>query len=366
MSGAADAAYAGTGISTQYPSRSAARYDSSAKINGESMSWRDTQCEPSNNPEPGESLHAGLNGAEGSLVFLEPQCFIVDPTVSPNLQTLEEEMRVALASIKGAVLVVLGPPTVLSAELMDMATRTGAAFLHLQTEVATVAVVFAIPAVQLIRINPYFDEMHVESAGGSASVNDFIAEYVASSLFSPPGPFPKSSAIGICARNHLAELVVTSLNAEAAEREDDSKWSTIMLRRRVQDHILANLFEPNLAPDKIAADCGISTSYLHKLFRCTGTSVCRWILENRLQICCARLQDPSYRHLSISRIAYDVGFNSPAHFSTRFKQHFGVTPGELRANHSGVATSAHSTWGNRAANSGKEPRSLTPHSAAAS
>ncbi|HJP67724.1 MAG TPA: helix-turn-helix domain-containing protein, partial [Sphingomicrobium sp.] len=34
---------------------------------------------------------------------------------------------------------------------------------------------------------------------------------------------------------------------------------------------------------------------------------------------------------SISEIAYGVGFSSPAHFSARFRERFGMTPREYRA-----------------------------------
>lgn len=103
------------------------------------------------------------------------------------------------------------------------------------------------------------------------------------------------------------------------------------VRRRILTFILDRLSDPALNPEVIASENGISVSYLHKLFKSSGCSVSRWIVLKRLEQCYEKLSNPLYDHKSISQIAFDTGFVNTSHFSTRFRDHFGVSPRELRA-----------------------------------
>lgn len=103
------------------------------------------------------------------------------------------------------------------------------------------------------------------------------------------------------------------------------------LRKQICSYILDNLENPRLDPASIAKENNLSVSYLHKLFKAENISVTRWVLQKRLERSREKLLCPTHRQLSISRIAFACGFNSLAHFSTRFKDHFGVSPRKLRA-----------------------------------
>ena len=102
------------------------------------------------------------------------------------------------------------------------------------------------------------------------------------------------------------------------------------LRKRIYAFIFDHLSDPDLSPSAIADENKMSISYLHKLFKSEGISVNRWILMKRLEQCHEKLLNPGYQHLSISRIAFDTGFNSLAHFSTRFREYYGVSPRNFR------------------------------------
>ena len=98
---------------------------------------------------------------------------------------------------------------------------------------------------------------------------------------------------------------------------------------RIERFIRANLPRPDLTPDLIAANCNISSSYLHQLFRTSGYSVGRWIRELRLHACDQALRNPSCRD-GIAEIAYHWGFSDHAQFCRHFKAYFGRTPRESR------------------------------------
>jgi AraC-like DNA-binding protein len=98
---------------------------------------------------------------------------------------------------------------------------------------------------------------------------------------------------------------------------------------RIERFIRANLARPDLSPELIAANCNISSSYLHQLFRTSGLSVGRWIRELRLNACDQDLRNPNCRQ-GIAEIAYHWGFADHAQFCRHFKAHFGRTPKESR------------------------------------
>ncbi|WP_245529214.1 helix-turn-helix domain-containing protein [Brucella ovis] len=92
-----------------------------------------------------------------------------------------------------------------------------------------------------------------------------------------------------------------------------------------------NLQDFRLDPDRIARACGISTRYLHELFKDTGQTVRHWIREQRLAACREALEDPDNIQTA-AEIAYSWGFNDQTQFSRAFKAQFGLPPGEHREN----------------------------------
>jgi len=69
---------------------------------------------------------------------------------------------------------------------------------------------------------------------------------------------------------------------------------------------------------------------LHYLFRLTEVSASEWILDRRLQRCYDALTRPELLNLSVTDVAYRLGFRSSSHFSTAFRRKFGHSPSELR------------------------------------
>ena len=99
---------------------------------------------------------------------------------------------------------------------------------------------------------------------------------------------------------------------------------------RIKDYIEINLRDPNLDPPTLADQFGISIRYLHLLFEEEQFSVARWIMERRLDHCRRELANIQ-RDDNITQIAYRWGFNDSAHFSRCFKQRYGLSPRQYRA-----------------------------------
>jgi AraC-like DNA-binding protein len=103
------------------------------------------------------------------------------------------------------------------------------------------------------------------------------------------------------------------------------------LMLRIHAYVDANLADPGLSPEGIAAAHYISRRYLYKLFSREGTSVARWIRERRLERCRQQLRDPAHAHESVSQIGARWGLTNLTHLGRLFRDAYGCTPTEYRA-----------------------------------
>jgi len=98
----------------------------------------------------------------------------------------------------------------------------------------------------------------------------------------------------------------------------------------VKADIAAHLTERDLDIATVCARQGLSPRMLRTLFHGEGTTFADYVQRQRLALAYRRLSDPRWDLLTISAIAYDVGFGDLSHFNHAFRRHFGATPSELR------------------------------------
>jgi AraC-like DNA-binding protein len=123
----------------------------------------------------------------------------------------------------------------------------------------------------------------------------------------------------------LAELVLRSALRAELDRVD-----TLVTRRRdALDYIRANLADPALGADQIAAALFVSRRRLYQLFD-DGQGVSERIRGMRIDHAKALLTDPTRGALGIGEISRACGFVSAAHFSRTFRKAVGQTPREYR------------------------------------
>jgi len=90
-----------------------------------------------------------------------------------------------------------------------------------------------------------------------------------------------------------------------------------------------NLQNPDFSSDVLAAGLNMSSSSLYrKLKNITGFSTAEFIRSIRIKRAAQLLAD---KQLTITEIAYDVGFIDIKHFRAVFQKQFGCTPSEYRA-----------------------------------
>lgn len=97
---------------------------------------------------------------------------------------------------------------------------------------------------------------------------------------------------------------------------------------KTKETILKNLGDEKFGVGDLASEMGFSRSQiLRKVKAATGKSVNQFIREIRLEEAEKLLRN---NELTISEIAYQVGFSSPSYFNRCFLNYFRVTPGEYK------------------------------------
>jgi TolB-like protein/AraC-like DNA-binding protein len=92
--------------------------------------------------------------------------------------------------------------------------------------------------------------------------------------------------------------------------------------------IEANLQNEQFGVNELAREAGLSRSTLHrKLIKETGNSATSFITLRRLEKARELLEQSDF---TSAEIAYKVGFSSPSYFNKVFKNHYKISPGDLR------------------------------------
>lgn len=135
---------------------------------------------------------------------------------------------------------------------------------------------------------------------------------------------------------HLIESVVAILGNAVRLNEGarPSRETVSDLRLRdVLRYIENHLSDPGLSIASVADGCGISQRYTSYLLKLHGTSFSHYVWEQRLKMAAQWIASPEQADVSISEIAYRVGFKSPAHFSRMFKREYKLSPSRYRTAH---------------------------------
>jgi AraC-like DNA-binding protein len=127
-----------------------------------------------------------------------------------------------------------------------------------------------------------------------------------------------------------AELVQRALAAPARRsgRRPGTRRGRARLTEDAKDLLVARLDRP-LSLGDIAQELHVSPFHLTRVFReCTGRTLTAYLHDLRLRAAVDRLdRDP---RAPLGRVAADLGYCTPSHFTDRFRAAFGVPPSQLR------------------------------------
>ncbi len=100
------------------------------------------------------------------------------------------------------------------------------------------------------------------------------------------------------------------------------------LLKKLTEEVEVNLQNEQFSVEELAERMNMSRSHLHrKLKQATGQSVNQFIREYRLQRAMTLLKQED---MTVSEVAFQVGFGSPSYFTTCFTEYYGYPPGEVK------------------------------------
>ena len=105
------------------------------------------------------------------------------------------------------------------------------------------------------------------------------------------------------------------------------------LARRILRRIETDFADPELTPERLAAELGISKRYLQQLLAGSGTSFVQELTATRLDRASDMLSDPRAGGLGVGEIAFRCGFLDPGYFARAFRKRLGRTPSAWRRGH---------------------------------
>ena len=92
----------------------------------------------------------------------------------------------------------------------------------------------------------------------------------------------------------------------------------------------SRLTDPGLSAPQVAAGIGISTRHLSRVFAEEGTTLPKYVLEQRLATAQAVLRKPDSASMTVAEVAHACGFVSADHFSRAFCARFGERATDAR------------------------------------
>ncbi|MCR5456378.1 MAG: response regulator [Bacteroidales bacterium] len=124
-------------------------------------------------------------------------------------------------------------------------------------------------------------------------------------------------------REKVTDNIVQKADVYSIENIELKSQDQILMQK-VQQIIKEKISHRDLNVELLADTIGISRVHLHrKIKEITGLSARDYLKNIRMKQASLLLTD---RNLTISEIAYAVGYSNPAHFSASFKAFYGVSP----------------------------------------
>lgn len=150
--------------------------------------------------------------------------------------------------------------------------------------------------------------------------NDFICTFHSMSFFHIP--FEKASAN---ATETFLSIEKWLFSEDMDESESIRRYNKTIktIHRYIKQHL-----QEDISLTTLAEQVYLNPVYLSRIYKqLTGQKLSNYITRERIERAKTLLAEPQYK---INEIGYQVGYESPAHFSRAFKKTVGLTPAEYR------------------------------------
>jgi len=134
-------------------------------------------------------------------------------------------------------------------------------------------------------------------------------------------------------RSVLADQLGALLPLAVGQRPAATTRHKTKLARRAIHAIQERYSDPDITPECIARELGISKRYLHALLAEAQTTFLVVLGRARLERASELLIDPRFRREQIAEVAWRCGYRDPGYFAHVFRRRFGKGPREWRYAH---------------------------------
>lgn len=132
-------------------------------------------------------------------------------------------------------------------------------------------------------------------------------------------PATEAEILSAITKDIVAAALASAVATIDLEADCMDKAAMMVIRRFIDE----NLQRPDLSPDMVARGVAVSRAKLFRLCRAHGISPMDLIRKRRLYRAWSLLK--SHPTISVSQLAYDVGFEYRETFSRQFKAEFGLS-----------------------------------------
>jgi AraC family transcriptional regulator, positive regulator of tynA and feaB len=178
-----------------------------------------------------------------------------------------------------------------------------------------------VPAASLLRAVPEAEQLCARPVPLSGAVARSIAGFVHAAISLPGAP---AKQVGPDIAAYLSALLRIAVGANHQLTRPD-------LFHLIDGHLRTNISNVRPAP-MLAAEFGVSERTFHRIFADRETTFERHVLHLRVELFKDLLRQASLADIPIARLAHQCGFADAAHATRTFKDRFGATPRDYRAN----------------------------------
>ncbi len=208
-----------------------------------------------------------------------------------------------------------------------LATRGSGGFMIVRPTPARF-IGFRVPREAVAPLVGRFDDAPIRIVPRGTDTLNLLVTYAGAIVQGQPLQTPELRRLVV---THIHDLVAAIVGATRDSRAiAEGRGIRAARLCAIMADITANLGDCDLTVAAVAQRQRVTPRYVHKLFEGEGLAFSAVVLGRRLAHAHRMLTDPRHGHLSISSVAFEVGFGDLSYFNRTFRRCYGATPSEIR------------------------------------